>query len=106
MSKCDFCSEPHAEWIYPARSFAQHNVGWGSEGNLAACEDCSQLIEGETYETLVAERMLASTVATYHAALWGILSKDERKMVKSKVRKLINKFPNARTAGRKLLSAA
>jgi hypothetical protein len=47
-SLCDFCSEPHATWRYPARTFVAY-VAAGfvgqSVGDWAACGACHALIE-------------------------------------------------------------
>jgi len=50
--KCDFCSAPDPEWIYPTHDFAMDAVGWGSRGAWAACEECSALIEAQEYPRL------------------------------------------------------
>lgn len=54
-ARCDFCSAPDPEWIYPSNNFALPVPGpqdWGSSGAWAACEVCSTLIEAGKYRRL------------------------------------------------------
>jgi hypothetical protein len=47
-SICDFCSDPHVAWRYPAESFIAYAVGGivgQSVGDWAACSICHRLIE-------------------------------------------------------------
>ena len=47
-SICDFCSEPHVVWRYPARTFIAYVVAGfvgQSVGDWAACSVCHALIE-------------------------------------------------------------
>jgi hypothetical protein len=55
---CDFCGERPIVWAYPTESFALPEYEWGSEGDWAACEPCSALIEASSWEALQ-ERTLA-----------------------------------------------
>lgn len=103
-SVCDFCSDPHPTWMYPAADFEVQRVAWGSEGAWAACEECSQLIEEEHYETLVKERMLPLAVQQL-GPLWNMLTKADKNTVELETRRLLNKFRRSRTRGRTLLAA-
>lgn len=42
---CDFCSQPGPRWRYPASSFLDEHVGYGSIEDWAACGECHALIE-------------------------------------------------------------
>ena len=68
---CDFCSAPRPAWRYPCTSFDilaifQHRDGseialpWGSIGDWAACEYCSDLIENENWDDLAQHSFNAS----------------------------------------------
>ncbi len=60
-SICDFCSEPHVAWRYPADSFVAYAVAGivgRSVGDWAACSICHALIEAGDRSALV-ERSLS-----------------------------------------------
>jgi hypothetical protein len=60
-SICDFCSEPHVGWRYPAHSFVAYAVAGivgQSVGDWAACSVCHVLIEAGDRRALV-ERSLS-----------------------------------------------
>ena len=98
---CDFCSEPHPNWIYPADNFVVHKYEWGSDAGWAACEECSQLIEEEHYESLLQERMMSIAIREF-GPLWQTLNKSERRRVEDDTRRLLNKFRHARKGARLL----
>lgn len=59
---CDFCSSPNVQWVYSARDASitgdidlleGERVTLSSEGDWAACEICSKLIEEEEREALL-----------------------------------------------------
>jgi hypothetical protein len=61
ISICDFCSEPHVAWRYPAHSFVAYAVAGivgQSVGDWAACAVCHALIEAGDRSALV-ERSLS-----------------------------------------------
>jgi len=61
-AQCDFCNSREIAWRYRAESFVidtlmtiqgkQIRFPWGSEGDWAACEFCSNLIETDKWEEL------------------------------------------------------
>jgi hypothetical protein len=60
-SICDFCSEPHVAWQYPAHSFVAYALAGiigESIGDWAACSMCHALIEAGDHAALV-ERSLS-----------------------------------------------
>ncbi len=60
MSICDFCSEPHVAWRYPANSFVAYviaGVVGQSVGDWEACRTCHALIEAADRKALL-ERSL------------------------------------------------
>ena len=60
-SICDFCSDPHVAWRYPAHSFVAYAVAGivgQSIGDWAACNVCHELIEVGDRAALV-ERSLS-----------------------------------------------
>ena len=66
--KCDFCSSPHPEWLYPAHTFQLSH--FGSLGSWLACQVCHTLIEGGS-EDLLALRA-ASKLARESRMDYGI----------------------------------
>ena len=59
---CDFCSEPHVAWRYPAQTFVAYAVAGvvgQSVGDWAACCICHRLIEARDRSGLL-ERSLHS----------------------------------------------
>lgn len=61
---CDFCSEPHVAWRYPARTFAAYamaGIVGESVGDWAACPICYKLIESGRHLEL-AERSLQTLI--------------------------------------------
>jgi len=61
-SICDFCSEPHVAWRYPARTFVAYAVAGfvgQSIGDWAACSICHALIEAGDRSALL-ERSLST----------------------------------------------
>ena len=57
---CDFCTEPHPTWGYPAKSFELDvglPVGLVSEGGWAACDVCHDLIEADKRDALLARAL-------------------------------------------------
>jgi hypothetical protein len=42
---CDFCLDTRIAWEYPCEQFVIDEIGFGSNGEWAACERCSELIE-------------------------------------------------------------
>lgn len=60
--QCDFCDSREIAWRYRAKSFAlattltfkgiTHTFPWGSEGDWAACDTCSNYIEAEDWDGL------------------------------------------------------
>lgn len=64
MSICDFCSEPHVAWRYPAKSFVAYviaGVVGQSVGDWAACRTCHALIEADDRRALL-ERSLRTFI--------------------------------------------
>jgi hypothetical protein len=64
MSICDFCSEPHVAWRYPAKSFVAYviaGVVGQSVGDWAACRTCHALIEADN-RTALLERSLQTFI--------------------------------------------
>lgn len=53
---CDFCTEPHPTWGYPAKDFALETglpIGILSDGWWAACDTCHDLIEADNRTALL-----------------------------------------------------
>lgn len=42
---CDFCLDTRIVWEYPCEQFIIDEIDFGSDGEWAACEQCSELIE-------------------------------------------------------------
>ena len=64
-SICDFCSDPHVTWQYPAQSFIAYavaNIVGESVGDWAACTTCHRLIEAGDHHGLL-ERSLCTLLA-------------------------------------------
>ena len=62
ISICDFCSDPHVVWRYPAESFVAYAVAGivgESVGDWAACRICHELIESGDHIGLL-ERTLGA----------------------------------------------
>jgi hypothetical protein len=91
--KCDFCSAPDPEWIYPTRDFNMAAMGWGSVGAWAACDACSALIEARDYRELRERGMAASGSAEG-------LPDDLVELLKDAVDKLHAKFRRERKGPR------
>jgi hypothetical protein len=70
---CDFCSSPAPRWSYPCPSFEVQ--GYGSEGDWAACEECSVLVEAGDREGL------ALRSAEKYVALHGLISTGASVMI-------------------------
>ena len=64
---CDFCSEPHIAWRYPAHNFLAYvvaGIAGESVGDWAACMACHALIQAGK-ETELAERSLQTLIAKH-----------------------------------------
>jgi hypothetical protein len=70
---CDFCSSPRPRWSYPCPDFTVQ--GYGSEGDWAACDECSLLVEADDREAL------ALRSAEQYVALHGLVSAGASVMI-------------------------
>jgi hypothetical protein len=55
-NRCDFCSNHETRWRYPCPDFSldvPSLQGWNSDGDWAACDPCSTLIEAGQWDALV-----------------------------------------------------
>jgi hypothetical protein len=55
-TRCDFCSNHETRWRYPCPDFSldvPSLQGWNSDGDWAACDPCSTLIEADQWDALV-----------------------------------------------------
>lgn len=57
---CDFCSAPDTTWTYRCKTFiagfvetADRHQDWGSKGDWAACQQCSEDIEAERWQAVL-----------------------------------------------------
>ena len=100
---CDFCSDPHVAWLYPARNFTIANMGWGSNSSWAACEGCADLIEKHRDDELVSTRMVGRALS-YAMADVGMktLTRQELRQVERQTRRLLETFRKSRTGPRQL----
>lgn len=58
---CDFCSSPEPAWRYPAASFVVKGLGpHASDGDWAACDQCSALIEDADLRRLILRAAIAA----------------------------------------------
>lgn len=106
MSICDFCSAPHPTWVYPAATFEMRREGWGSDGDWAACEECSALIERKQHDAVINSRMMPLAIKQMHNMGLKSLTRLELRLVEEKTRKLYERFRKSRAGPRKLLEAA
>lgn len=78
---CDFCSEPHPAWGYPAKDFVGYEVGGlvgESVGGWAACNACHDLIEAGDRAAL-ARRTLAALPTPADEEVWDFVGDLHRK---------------------------
>lgn len=50
---CDLCGDAYPCWDYECPDFSIEHVDFGSWGDWAACQECSELIEKDDYEGLL-----------------------------------------------------
>lgn len=81
---CDFCSEPHVAWRYPACTFAAYvtaGIIGESVGDWAACPTCHQLIE------------TGCRVELTERSLWTLIEKQpEMRCAEAEIREQIRNF--------------
>jgi len=99
--RCDFCSHPEPEWVYPAYDFEMQPYNWGSAGGWTACEECADLIERSQWEQLVRTRMLNVHLprAMADAGLTR-LTRSERQEVEDQVWRMLHAFRRSRKGAR------
>ena len=74
---CDFDSDPDVRWRYPADDFEMPGTGWASQGDWAACDPCSDLVEADDWDGL-AERCLIGVVKHREAIRVRLMNLHER----------------------------
>ncbi len=81
---CDFCSDPHVRWSYPARDFVDLRTSGvtgvivsESIGAWAACEECHVLIEAGEHEALLL-RSVQKFIELYGIVLPGLVEDTGR----------------------------
>lgn len=87
--KCDFCSNKHIEWLYPAEDFPLDEMGTTtSAGGWYACEKCHDLIEQDNYKFLT---MHAVDSFLKHGPI-GSLSRTEKTKVEKELTRQLGKL--------------
>src|SRR5262245_30638356 len=103
---CDFCSSKEIRWRYRCESFGltlvflgkrgQIDFPWFSEGDWAACETCSALIEGGKWDALA--KRSVDTSPSWDVVKQAIGAGEAE--IRSAVRKLHIEFQKKRVGKR------
>jgi hypothetical protein len=101
--QCDFCNSHDVVWRYRAHSFVIRtimsvqgevvNFPWGSEGDWAACEKCSTLIEAGKWGKLADHSLKTHP-------LYPILWESDRPIVRKAIIQLHTEFRARRIGNR------
>jgi hypothetical protein len=83
--QCDFCASTQPAWVWRTRSFVMPSIGWASDGNWAACNECNADILAHNWV-----RLLERSVVTIPQ--WSRLDYASRILVKNAVMYLHKAF--------------
>jgi hypothetical protein len=83
--QCDFCASTQPAWRWRTRSCVLLDVGWASDGNWAACNECNADILANNWVRLL-ERSAVTT------SPWSRLDYPTRILVKNAIMYLHKAF--------------
>jgi hypothetical protein len=83
--QCDFCASTQPAWCWRTRSFVLLDIGWASDGDWAACNECNTDILAHNWV-----RLLERAVVTIPQ--WSRLDYAGRILVKNTVMYLHKAF--------------
>jgi hypothetical protein len=83
--QCDFCTSTQPAWVWRTRSFVMPNIGWASDGNWTACNECNTDILANNWV-----RLLERSAVTIPQ--WSRLDYASRILVKNAVMYLHKAF--------------